>query len=113
MIPGEHEEIIEDVTVSTEITETEETLENIEVKPLSKQAPKAAESETMGESVSLEPKFVYNLKDLHVKKSDEAVFELKIPTPRTKVKWLKDGKPISNSSKYQIEVILLLIVYFN
>jgi hypothetical protein len=75
------------------------------MKPLAKKAPKKAESETAEEPVA-EPKFVYSLKDLHVKKRNEAVFELKIPTPRTKVKWLKDGKPISNSSKYQIEVML-------
>ena len=51
-----------------------------------------------------EPKFEYKLKDLHVKKHDEAVFELKVPTARTRVKWMKDGRPISISSKYDIEV---------
>ena len=88
---GDHEEIIEDTTISTEVIETESTLEDIEKKQ----------------------KFVYKLNDCHVRKHDQGEFELKLPNSKTKVKWLKDGVPISSSSKYEIEVsIYFLFFYF-
>lgn len=86
---GEAEETIEDVTVSQEVTETEEILEDILLKNKPKQEP--------------EPKFVYKLSDCHVRKHEQGVLEVKIPSSRIKVKWMKDGKPISSSSKYELE----------
>lgn len=78
---GEHEETIEDITVTSEVTETEETLEDIEKKT----------------------KLPLKLEDCNVRKHETAVFELKLPAARSRVKWLKDGKTISISSKYDIE----------
>lgn len=83
----ELEETVEDVIYTTEVMETEETLEDIERK----QKPK------------------HKLDDQHVKKHEKAVFELKLHNPKAKVKWIKDGKPISQSSKYDIEVYKKLL----
>jgi obscurin-like protein 1 len=79
---GDHEEVIEETTVSKEFLDNEEIQEEIEKKA----------------------KFVYKLDDCHVRKHDKGLFELKLPN-REKVKWLKDGKPITASSKYDISQI--------
>ena len=86
------EEIIEDLTISQEVTETEETLEDFEY--LNKQKKKEP---------TPEPKFDYKLDDVHVRRKQDATFEMKMPNSKTKVKWLKDGKAISASSKYTME----------
>jgi hypothetical protein len=78
---GEHEETIEDITVTSEVTETEETLEDIEKRT----------------------KTPLKLEDCNVRKHETAVFELKLPAARSRVKWLKDGKTISINSKFDIE----------
>lgn len=90
---GEQEETIEDVTVSQDVIETEETIEDIEYKKRKTE----------------EDIFVYKLQDCNVRKHEDAAFELKLPKPRTKVKWLKDGVPITESDKFTIEVIIGLI----
>lgn len=96
---GEEEETIEDVTVTQDIIETEETLEDIEFKKKTKPATPPAE-----EAAAPEEKFIFKLPDCHVKKHDEAVFELKLPKPKTKVRWMKDGVPITADDKFKIDV---------
>ena len=86
------EEIIEDVTVTRELTETEETLEDIEYLNKGKK-----------KEPTPEPKYEYKLDDVHVKRKQDATFEIKLPSSKIKVKWLKDGKPIAVGSKYAIE----------
>lgn len=97
LLKGEEEETIEDVTVTEDIIDTEETLEGIEYK-------KKAKAQEPAEPEVSEPKFVYKLTDCHVKKHEEAVFELKLAKQKTKVRWSKDGVPISDDSKFKIEV---------
>lgn len=94
LLPSDQEQTIEDVTVSKEETEAEQTLDSIEIQS----KPKQPEPEP-------EPKFVYKLNDCHVRKHQEAVFELKIPAKLiTRVQWRRDGKPISSSDlKYRTE----------
>ncbi len=90
------EEIIEDVTVTKEEIESEHTLDSIEYQTKPKKEPEP-EPEP-------EPKFEYKLADCHVRKHDEASFDIKLPNSKLKVLWLKDGKPISpNDPKYKIE----------
>lgn len=55
-----------------------------------------------------EEKFLYKLNDCNVRKHENAVFELKIPKPKTKVRWLKDGVPIIEDAKFKIEVIYVI-----
>ena len=89
LLPDQVEEIVEDVTVSEEVLEAEETIEDILKKNKDVAEP--------------EPKFDYKLKDCHVKKHEQAVFELKIPDSRPRVKWLKNGKPIPLGDKFSVE----------
>jgi hypothetical protein len=81
-IIGDHEQVIEETTVSKDYIDNEETHEEIEKKI----------------------KFVYKLDDCHLKKHEKGVFELKLPA-REKIRWLKDGKPIETSLKYEISQI--------
>ncbi len=96
--PGELEEEIEDTTVSSEVIEAEEEYEEIERKKKEKPA------EPVEEVVEEEEKFIYELKDQHVIRKQEAVFSLPCPTARTRVRWLKDDVPISPSLKYNMVV---------
>ena len=84
ILPGksDHEEIIEETTVSKEYLDNEETQEKIEKKT----------------------KFIYKLEDCHVRKHEKGSFELKLPS-REKVSWFKDGKPLMANSKYEISQI--------
>ena len=89
LLPG-LEQTIEDITITNEVTEAEQTLDSIEYIKKEKPEP--------------EPKFVYKLNDVHIKKHDEAIFELKVPTAKTRVFWKHDGKPISPSDlKFRTE----------
>jgi hypothetical protein len=96
---GELEEEIEDVTVSNEIVEAEEEFEEYEKKQKPKPEP---EPEPVVEEE--EPKFIYSMADQHVIRRQTATFEIAVPTPRTRVRWLKDGKAISPSTKYDMPV---------
>lgn len=87
------------MVVSEDTIETEETLEDIQLKQKGK-----PQTEPEPEP---EEKFIYNLADCNVKKHEEAVFELKLPKPKTKVRWSKDGVPITDDSKFKIEVNFL------
>lgn len=92
--PGELEEEIEDTTVSSEVIEAEEEYEEYERKKKEKEEPVPEEVEEE------EPKWEYVLKDQHVRRKQTATFDLPCPTPRTRVRWLKDGAAISDSLKY-------------
>jgi hypothetical protein len=41
-----------------------------------------------------------------VRKHNEALFELKLPSAKCEVKWLKDGKPIILGTKFKVEVTI-------
>jgi hemicentin len=94
------EEIIEDLTLETEVIETEESLDNIEI---TKKPPKPQEPEPEPEPEVEPEKFIYKLIDVHVRKHETAIFELKVPTKTTRVKWFKDNEPIVPNEKYKIE----------
>lgn len=81
------------MTVTQDLIETEETFEDIEFKKKAKTEPEEPEE-----------KFVFKLNDSHVKKHEEGVFELKLPKPKTKVRWMKDGVPIIDEEKFKIDV---------
>lgn len=96
-ILGEEEETIEDVTVTQDLIETEETIEDIEFKKKVKKEPEEPEE-----------KISFKLNDSHVKKHDEGVFELMLPKPKTKVRWMKDGVPILDDEKFKIDVYIFI-----
>jgi hypothetical protein len=76
------EEIIEDTTVSHEFMEADQSMDSIEYQMKLK------------------------LADVKVRKHQEAAFELKLPAARTKVLWMREGKPISPSDlKYRTESV--------
>ena len=100
---GEMEEEIEDTTVSNEVIEAEEEFEEYEKKS----KPKPKEEEKPVE----EPKFVYVLNDQHVIRKKTATFELAVPTPLIKVRWMKDGKPLLTSSKVEMLVCVLYVQF--
>jgi hypothetical protein len=79
------------------VIESEETLEDIKLKQKPPKPADEVEEEKPQE-------FVFKLNDVHVKKHEEAIFEVKLPK-RSDVKWLKDGKHISPDSKYALEVL--------
>lgn len=76
--------------------DSEETLEDKALKQKSKEIEPEPEE-----------KFIYKLVDCNVKKHEEAKFELKLPKPKTKVRWTKDGVPITEDNKFKIEVFIL------
>jgi hypothetical protein len=74
------EEIVEDTTVSQEVLEAENSMDTIEYQ------------------------FKLKLSDVRVRKHADAVFELRTPTARAKVLWMREGKPIAPGDlKYRTE----------
>ncbi len=96
--PGEMEEEVEDIDVTSEVIEAEEEFEEYERKRKERVEEKVAEEEEE------EPRWEYVLKDQHVRRKGVATFELACPTARTRVRWLFNGKPICDSLKYATSV---------